>query len=72
MPDLRDTLKPKVEGWSLNNLLINVDLPLPDGPEITMGLLSSERGSWSERYLQLRLHILYLLAIYLEEGDMID
>lgn len=42
MFNLRDTLKPKVKGYSPNSFSIRVDLPLPDGPDRTMGLLSTE------------------------------
>ena len=34
---LRETEKPKRSGWSANSCLRIVDLPVPDGPEITTG-----------------------------------
>ena len=34
---LRETEKPKRSGWSANSRLSIVDLPVPDGPEITTG-----------------------------------
>lgn len=33
----RETLKANVSGYSLNNLLITVLFPPPDGPDTTMG-----------------------------------
>lgn len=34
---VRETEKPKVSGWSAKRRLRTVDLPEPEGPEITMG-----------------------------------
>jgi hypothetical protein len=39
--NIRDTLNPKVDGYSWNKRLSNVDFPLPEGPEMTMVLLSA-------------------------------
>lgn len=39
--DVRETEKPKVSGWSAKRRLRIVDLPEPEGPEITIG-----RCSW--------------------------
>lgn len=35
--DGRETEKPKVSGWSAKRRLRMVDLPEPEGPEMTMG-----------------------------------
>ena len=35
--DQRETEKPKVLGWSAKRRLRRVDLPAPEGPEITTG-----------------------------------
>ena len=35
---LRETLNPKVSGYSLNKRFNNVDLPDPEGPEMTKNL----------------------------------
>lgn len=35
--DVRETEKPKVSGWSLKRRVRIVDLPEPEGPEITIG-----------------------------------
>ena len=35
--DVRETEKPKVSGWSLNRRVRIVDLPEPEGPDITIG-----------------------------------
>ena len=35
--DVRETEKPKVSGWSLKRRVRIVDLPVPEGPDITIG-----------------------------------
>ena len=35
--DVRETEKPKVSGWSLKRRVRIVDLPEPEGPDITIG-----------------------------------
>ena len=40
--NVRDTLNPKVDGYSWKSLWINVDFPPPEGPDMTTGLLSTE------------------------------
>lgn len=47
--DLRDTLNPNDEGYSRKSLWINVDLPPPDGPDITTGLLSVAASIFKDR-----------------------
>ena len=45
--DVRETEKPKVSGWSLNRRVRIVDLPEPEGPDITIG-----RRVWSAGLLE--------------------
>ena len=44
---LRETEKPKVSGWSLNRRVRMVDLPVPEGPDITIG-----RRGWGAGLLE--------------------
>lgn len=45
--DVRETEKPKVSGWSLKRRVRIVDLPVPEGPDITIG-----RRGWSAGLLE--------------------
>lgn len=35
--NIRETEKPKASGYSAKSFLSKVDLPVPEGPEITIG-----------------------------------
>lgn len=43
--DVRETEKPKVSGWSLKRRVRIVDLPVPEGPDITIGRRGWDAGS---------------------------